>query len=157
MTPCFTILTLFKSSYVMKVLDIKSSASFDDKMRSYPDHIRDKMFYLRSLVHQTAQESGITAIEESLKWGEPSFITEKGSTLRMDWKPKSPEQYAMYFSCSTRLVETFRMVFSEAFTFEGKRAIIFDLNSPVPEDELKRCISATLRYHEVKKDIKLDL
>lgn len=115
------------------------------------------MFYLRTIIRQTAQESGISKIEETLKWGEPSFITKQGSTLRMDWKQKSPNQYAMYFSCSTRLVDTFKMVFGDSFDYQGNRAIVFDLTNQLPEEDLKRCISATLRYHEVKQDIKLGL
>ena len=141
----------------MRDLQIDTTSQFTDKMASYPDHVQDKMNILRSLVHQTAEEIGIPKLEETLKWGEPSFITKKGSTLRMDWKTKSPTEYAMYFSCSTRLVETFKMVFGDSFNYEGKRAIVFDLNAPIPEAELKRCIAATLRYHDVKKDIKLEL
>lgn len=100
---------------------------------------------------QTADEmEEVNEITETLKWGEPSFVTKYGSTLRIDWKEKSPDQYAMYFQCSSRLIHTFRLVFDGIFQFEGKRAIIFNLNDNIPVQELKECIKAALRYHQVK-------
>lgn len=118
---------------------------------TYPKNVKPKLESLRNLVIETAKEiEGLTALEETLKWGEPSFVTKHGSTLRIDWKSKNPNQYAMYFQCSTRLVETFKLFFEDAFTFEGKRAIIFQLNDPLPIDTLKKCIKASLTYHKVK-------
>lgn len=117
----------------------------------YPDFVRPKMQYLRELVIKTAKEiEGINELEETLRWGEPSYICKKGSTLRMDWKAKSPDQYAMYFKCTSRLVETFKLVFENKFQFEGKRAIVFQIDQKIPEKELKECIRATLSYHKVK-------
>ena len=118
---------------------------------NYPDSIREKMYYLRELVLEVAEATeNIPALEETLKWGEPSYITNKGSTLRMDWKAKKPEQYALYFQCTSKLVPTFKEVFGDLFSYEGNRAIIFPLNAEIPEVELKKCITATLNYHRVK-------
>lgn len=130
----------------------------DAVFANYPDFVKGKMQYLRELVIETAEEiSEVKVLEETLKWGEPSFVTKNGSTLRMDWKEKTPDQYAMYFQCSSRLVDTFRLVFDHKFQFEGKRAIIFQLNQKIPELELKECIKASLRYHLVKKEITLGI
>ena len=66
---------------------------------------------------ETAKEiEEITKLEETLKWGEPCYITKTGSTLRMDWKAKTPTQYALYFKCTSRLVETFKLHFKNTFT-----------------------------------------
>ncbi len=131
-------------------LKLNTDPKVDEIFANYPIHVRDKMDFLRSLVIETAEEEGIDELEETLKWGEPSFVTNNGSTLRMDWKERSPGQYAMYFQCSSRLVETFRMVFNHTFKYEGKRAIVFQLDQKIPELELKECIKATLTYHKVK-------
>ena len=131
-------------------LKLNTDPKVDEIFANYPIHVRDKMDFLRSLVIETAEEEGIDVLEETLKWGEPSFVTKNGSTLRMDWKDRSPGQYAMYFQCSSRLVETFRMVFNHTFQYEGKRAIVFQLDQKIPELELKECIKATLTYHKVK-------
>ena len=66
-----------------------------------------------------------TELEETLKWGEPSYLVKKGSTIRMDWKVKTPDQYAMYFKCTSKLVPTFRELFGDLFKYEKNRAILF--------------------------------
>ena len=136
---------------------IKTDPQVEIVFRNYPDFIRDKMQFLRKLVHETAHEMQLGSLTETLKWGEPSFVTKKGSTLRMDWKEKNPSQYAMYFQCTSRLVETFKLVFGDRFNYEGKRAIIFRLDEEIPVDQLKQCIKATLRYHQVKEDLTLGI
>lgn len=124
----------------------------------YPDAVRDKMLFLKNLVIETAEEmEGLDEMEITLKWGEPSFITKNGSTLRMDWKEKNPQQYAMYFQCTSRLVDTFKLVFDQTFQYEGKRAIVFTLDQKIPVEALKECIKATLQYHEVKNQITLGI
>ena len=99
----------------------------------------------------------ISELEETLKWGEPSYLAKKGSTLRIDWKPKAPNQYAIFFSCSTTLVKTFKQVYGNQFDYEGKRAIGFQMDEDIPEKELKSCIRAALTYHRVKNLDKLGL
>lgn len=122
-------------------------AVFED----YPDFVRTKMEGLRKLIIETAQETeGINHLEETLKWGEPSYLTKNGSTVRIDWKPKRHDQYAMYFKCTSKLVPTFRKVYGHVFAFEGNRAIVFGVNDMVPKRELKRCIALGLNYHKVK-------
>ena len=142
----------------MTNLTINTNPDFDAKLANYPDTVRDKMQFLRDLVIETAEEiSEISEIEETLKWGEPSFLTKSGSTLRMDWKQKAPDQYAMYFKCTSRLVETFKIVFGDKFNYEKNRAIVFQLDQKVPSKDLKKCIKATLMYHKVKGDITLGI
>ncbi|AYN67975.1 DUF1801 domain-containing protein [Euzebyella marina] len=123
----------------------------DDKFATYPEEVLIKMNFLRQLVIETASDSDwINRLEVTLKWNEPSFITNCGSTLRMDWKEKNPEQYAMYFQCTSRLVDTFKMIFGPKFMYEGNRALLFEMDSEIPVDELKSCIMACLTYHKVK-------
>ncbi len=142
----------------MRELKITTTPEFEKKFAAYPDFIRDRLQYLRALVIEIAKEvPEITSLEETLKWGEPSFVTKNGSTLRIDWKERTPDQYAMYFQCSSRLVDTFRLVFDNKFHFEEKRAIIFQLNQKIPVTELKKCIKATLMYHKVKNDLTLGI
>ncbi len=135
----------------MKNLEIKINPEVALVFANYPDSVRARMLALRSLVIETAKEiDDITILEETLKWGEPSYLTKNGSTLRMDWKSKTPNQYALYFKCTSRLVETFRMIFKNKFEFEGNRAIVFQIEDDIPKKELISCIKATLNYHKVK-------
>ena len=121
------------------------------KFEKYPDKVKGKMAYLRKLILEVAEEiSEINELEETLKWGEPSYLTKIGSTLRMDWKEKNPDQYAMYFKCTSKLVPAFREVFGEIFKYEKTRAILFGMDDNIPEKELKKCIAAALTYHKIK-------
>lgn len=119
---------------------------------SYPGNIRTKLMLLRQLIFDTASETeGVDTLDETIKWGEPSYIAKGGSTIRIDWKNASPKQYAMYFHCKTKLVDTFRELYGDKFSFEGNRAIVFNVHDEVPVEELKHCISLSLTYHRRKK------
>jgi hypothetical protein len=136
----------------MKDIYIKSNPDVEVVFNKYSDAIRNKMLHLRKLIIETANEiQEITEIEETLRWDEPSYLTKIGSTIRIDWKRKNPDQYAIYFKCTSRLVPSFRMIYNELFTFEGTRAIVFQMNDKIPETELKNCIKAALTYHKVKQ------
>ena len=136
----------------MKNLLINTDPKVETVFKNYPVSVRKKILSLRSLIIQTARETEhITQLEETLKWGEPSYLTKNGSTVRIDWKSKNPNQYAIYFKCTSALISTFKMVYKEIFTFEGNRAIIFQMGDKIPEKELKNCIRAALRYHKVKQ------
>ena len=135
------------SAHMSKIKNPDVARVFD----SYPDAMRGKMMRLRQLVLDTASETeGIKDLQETLKWGEPSYLAKGGSTVRIDWKVKSPDRYAIYFNCNTPLVETFKGIYGDTFTFEGKRAIVFGESDDLPIDELKHCVSTALTYHRVK-------
>jgi len=120
--------------------------------KEYPDEVYPKMIALRDLIIESVEElEDVTHLEETLKWGEPSYLTKKGSTIRMDWKSEAPTQYAIYFKCTSALVPTFREVYQGLFDFEGNRAIVFQMKDSLPTKELKNCIKAALRYHKVKQ------
>ncbi len=106
---------------------------------------------LRSLILQTAEEiDSISEMEETLKWGEPSYLVKNGSTIRIDWKSRAPNQYAIYFKCTSSLVETFKVIFGDLFKYEKNRAIVFEIDEKVPTEELKMCIGMALQYHDLK-------
>jgi len=118
---------------------------------NYPKEIREKLMLLRKLVIETANEAdGVKSLEETLRWGEPSYLTKGGSTIRMDWKKSKPDQYAMYFNCKTKLVDTFKERYKDEFKYEGNRAIVFQKNDIIPIIELKHCILLSLTYHSIK-------
>ena len=122
-----------------------------DVFDNYPTTVKAQMQHLRTLVLAVANEvEEINTLEETLKWGEPSYLTKHGSTIRMDWKPRTPKQYAIYFKCTANLVPTFKQLYPNTFRFEGNRAIIFNLDEDIPAIELKHCLQIALRYHKLK-------
>jgi hypothetical protein len=120
----------------------------------YPSTMRTHLLALRDLIFEVAASiDDVGEIEETLKWGEPAYVTsasKSGSTVRIDWKKSAPRQYCMYFHCQTNLVETFRTSFPHDFRFEGSRAIVFLDSEQVPEDALAVCIAASLTYRRDK-------
>ena len=107
----------------MKTLIVNSAPNVEAIFNSYPAAVRDKLEILRKIILETASTlEDVIKVEESLKWGEPSYRSNIGSTIRINWNPKHPNQYSMFFQCSTSLVETFRVVFSDVFRSLGRYA-----------------------------------
>jgi hypothetical protein len=123
-------------------------------IESYPAAIQPKIRRLRELILSSAAAlDAVGPITETLKWGEPAYLTEKsrsGSTIRIAWKAASPSQYAMYFNCQTTLVDTFRTRFPE-LRFEGNRALVLEAEDDLPEAAVASCIELALTYHLTKK------
>jgi hypothetical protein len=83
----------------MRKFILKTDPRVEQVIANYPNTVRDKMQFLRKLVIETAEETeGIHMLEETLKWGEPSFVTKNGSTLRMDWKEEHRTSMRCIFS-----------------------------------------------------------
>ena len=132
------------------------SRPFDDPdveavFDAYPRRLRTDLSRLRDLIFDTA--SGIDHIGplvETLKWGQPSYapLTPRtGSAVRIDALKSDPDGYAMFFNCQTRLIDTFRELYPDQFTFQGNRALVFAHGDPLPRDALKHCIALSLTYH----------
>ncbi len=135
----------------MKKISIKQDPQVEEKFESYPPAIQKKLAYLRDLIVETATEmEQVKSLEVSLKWGEPSYKVKNGSPVRINWKPKAPDQYAMYFICTTNLVETFKMVYGDLFRYEKNRALIFVMNDQIPVKEMKDCIAMAFNYQALK-------
>jgi len=57
------------------------------KFEAYPPVVRRQLLALRELVFRTAASiPEVGAIDETLKWGEPAYVTKNGagSTVRID-------------------------------------------------------------------------
>ena len=124
-------------------------------LASYPEAVRPGLSALRQLILDTAEETnGVGAIEENLKWGQPAFLTSEsgsGSTIRIaPAGTTSGHDYAMYFICSTDLVQTFENMFGDVFTYERNRALLFKVGDDLPEAELRECVAMALTYHRSK-------
>ncbi|MCF6323993.1 MAG: DUF1801 domain-containing protein [Gammaproteobacteria bacterium] len=117
----------------------------------YPKNIRSKMMFIRQLILEVSRGiESVKSIEETLKWGGPGYLVKGGSTIRMGWEKSKPDQYAIYFHCKTKLVDTFKEIYKNKFNFEGNRAIVFNVNDKISVNELKHCITLSLTYHNIK-------
>ena len=118
---------------------------------TYPEFYRKKLMVLRELIFTTAVSiKEVGPLEETLKWGEPSYITSvsrSGSTIRLAWHEKFPQQYGIYFNCNTTLIETCKEIYGDLFQYGGKRSIIFQKDYMIPVEALSECIALALTYH----------
>jgi len=128
---------------------------------AYPAPVSRKLTKLRELIFSTAKRTpGVGALEETLKWGQPSYLTtetKSGSTIRLDAIKSVPGNYALYFHCQTTLVETFKEKFGPTFRYEGNRALIFPASDKIPETELRECIALALTYHAKKMEERIPI
>lgn len=126
-----------------------------ETFKQYPKEFRHVLYTLREFMFEVAKEnSAIGDIEESLKWGEPSYRAKDktiGTSIRLAWKKKKPNQCAMYVHCQTNLIEQYKTLFDDMFEYEGKRAIVFFSKESVPILPIKECIRMALMYHLNKK------
>jgi hypothetical protein len=128
-----------------------SDPAVDAVFAAYPKPLKARLLALRRLILDTAAvTTGVGALEETLKWGQPSYLTaatKSGSTIRIDRVKASANQYAVYFHCQTDLVATFRELYPNELTYSGNRAIIFNADDAIPETALRHCIALALTYH----------
>jgi hypothetical protein len=132
----------------------KSAAPADALFVAYPAPVRTKLLALKRLIFATAKTTkGVGALEETLKWGQPSYLTPEtgsGSTIRIDQVKPAADQVAIYFHCQTNLVETFRELYPE-LSYSGNRAILLDVAGKLPETALRHCVALALTYHLNRK------
>jgi hypothetical protein len=123
-------------------------------LKAYPPAVRARLMALRDLVLDTAAKTaGVGKLTESLKWGQPSYLTEEtgsGTTVRID-RLKSGDGYAIYFHCRSGLVGQFRELYPDTFTYEGQRAMHFAAKDRLPVRELRHCVALALTHHLRKK------
>lgn len=108
----------------------------------------------RLIFDAAAKTDGVGPLEETLRWGEPAYLTthsKSGSTVRIAWKQAQPDRYGVYFHCQTNLVATFKQLYPDAFDYDGNRGISFAAADAVPVDELRHCITLALTYHLDKR------
>jgi hypothetical protein len=130
-------------------------AAVDKLFAAYPKPIKTRLLALRRLILDTASKTaGVGELEETLKWGQPSYLTtesKSGSTIRIDRVKSSANQVALYFHCQTDLVATFRELYPEELTYSGNRAVILNADDDIPEAALRHCVGLALTYHLRKR------
>jgi hypothetical protein len=131
-----------------------SSSDVQSVFKAYPPALHTKLMALRELVFETAAGTeGVGPLTETLKWGQPSYLTEgtgSGTTVRID-RLRGADGYAVYFHCQSDLVGQFRELYPATFRYEGKRAIVFAAADRVPVRELRHCLALAFTHHSRKK------
>ena len=80
---------------------------------------------MRNLILQTADSlPEIGPVEEALRWGQPSYISRKGTPLRLG-VPKSA-RFGLFVHCQSRVIPNYLEHYPAWDRVEGTRALLFD-------------------------------
>jgi len=136
------------NNYEFKNLEVEKA------FNAYSEKLKDRLLVLRHLIFKIAEETKeIGDIEETLKWGNPSYLTSRpksGTTIRLSQVALSSDKYAVSVHCQTTLVAEFKEIYSN-MEYDGNRSIILDINDHLPLDVVKHFIYSALTYHHRKK------
>jgi len=134
------------------MMETQLSEQVETTIADYPTDAKKVFMQVRKIILDAAKSTaGLDNTTETLKWGEPSYLSKGGSTVRMKWSEKSPDNFYLYFNCQSVLVETFKELYMDEFTYDGNRAISFSIHKKMPKDALLHCISMAMEYHKLKK------
>lgn len=110
-----------------------------------PADVRERMLALRALVYEVAADLELD-VQEALRWGEPAYLSRRGTTLRIDAKDPPSGRCQLFVHCQTELVRTFRERHPGVLETEGTRALHVELAKPLPLEPLRDFIAMALTY-----------
>jgi len=121
---------------------------------SYREVLRERILELRELVFAVAATTdGVGVLYETLKWGQPSYLTNEtksGTNIRIDKNTKNGGDYALFVNCKTSLVNEWREIYPN-LKYGGTRSVHFKLEENLPFEELSHMIGMALTYKIRKK------
>ncbi|WP_375210509.1 DUF1801 domain-containing protein [Hyphomonas jannaschiana] len=125
-----------------------------DVFETYPAPAKNLLLRLRTLLYETADslpEAG--RITETLKWGEPAYLTsapKSGTTIRLAWSQKRPKTVGIFVNCQTTLLDEWRGLYGGVLDLVGNREIRLPLGETLPADPIRHCLAMALTYHQRK-------
>lgn len=121
---------------------------------AYPAVIRDWLLAIRALIVDTAMvRDDIGTLEETLKWGQASYLTKRpktGTTIRIDRDKSGAGDVALFVNCQSSLISDWRAMFPD-LVFGGDRSVHFSVDTPLPEAAIRQMITMALTYHSAKR------
>ncbi len=120
---------------------------------AWPDAPRTQLLACRALFLDVAKEAEVGRLDETLKWGQPSWRPARrntGSTLRAYWFAKDPAFLSLYVDCKSNLATRMRDLYPDLPRNDGRRHLAIDLGAPLPEQALRHLAAMTFTYHRTK-------
>lgn len=117
-------------------------AHYDQQSYAMLQEIRTRIYELAAMNDQ------VGTIEESLKWGQPSYATvrpKSGTPIRLDVFDE--QHVAIFVSCQSNLIERLRQIYGYDLEFSKNRAIVLSKNKPLNFTVLDDCLMRALTYH----------
>lgn len=133
-------------------MTVKMGSEVSEAFSRFDGEVEHTLSAVRALIFAMAEELGVGPLTETLKWGEPAYLTEAskaGTTIRLGQVKGKPDSCALFVHCQTTLVAEFRETLDDpSISFEGNRAVIFDAGGTLPERSLRHCIAQALTYKQ---------
>ncbi|MDF1668488.1 MAG: DUF1801 domain-containing protein [Roseovarius sp.] len=118
----------------------------------YAQPTRDGVHHLRRLILQTAKATPeVGPVEETLRWGQPAYLTRKGSTLRIG--PHRDASFALFAHCQSTIIASYAQAFPSWDQIDGNRAVLFDSPNQIEPQRLSHLIRHALSYHVTKSPV----
>lgn len=125
---------------------------------SWPQAAQQALWTCRHLFHDIAQNRGLGRLDETLKWGQPSWRPARprtGSTLRLNWDAGAPSHLAFFVDCKTDLAARMYSLYPDLPDNDGRRRVAVDLTAPLPEQAIAHLAEMTFSYHLVRNRFNL--
>lgn len=126
-----------------------ANAAVAAAFEAFPATAYDTALSLRALIFEVAAQTPEAGpIEETLRWGQPSYVTSKtkaGSTLRIG-ATKAGEA-AIFAHCGTQIISSYAATFPDMDSIEGNRGVVFACKEDIAPERLQVLIRHGLTYH----------
>ncbi len=133
----------------MKTIPAIEDPNVERALSAFPNPARRILLDIRELIfHVAGQTDGVGKIQETLKWGQPAYLTpesKSGSTIRLGLTKEGTP--AIYTHCQTSIMSDFQALFPD-FTYDGNRALHIRSGADDPlDDRLELLVKSALTYH----------
>ncbi|MEO1688102.1 MAG: DUF1801 domain-containing protein [Pseudomonadota bacterium] len=130
-----------------------SPAPVAEAFCALPPALRPRLAELRALIFETAEAEGVGPLTESLKWGEPAYLTEatkSGATLRLGRLKGRDDACALFVTCTSRLADQIRAEVGDRLEVVGDRAVVIPATGVYDRAAAHAAIRLTLTYKRRK-------
>lgn len=124
-----------------------ASPAARDAFATFPQPARETLMALREMIYEIAKPLPIGRLEESTKWGQPSYATPDSkiaTPIRLGLS-KSGDP-AIFTHCQTTVMGDFRALAPANMVFDGNRAVQLPADRSPNLEELAPLIRAALTY-----------
>lgn len=114
---------------------------------AFPQPAHETLLAMRELIFEIAATLPIDGVQESLKWGQPSYIGNKpnsGTPVRLGLTKAG--DVAVLTHCQSTVMSDFQAICPRDLRFDDNRALLLDADTPPDPAVIAPLIRAALTY-----------
>jgi hypothetical protein len=123
------------------------SPAAQDAFAAFPPRSRNTLMAVRTMIFEIAATLPVGRIEETTKWGQPSYATpdtKSATPIRLGLSKAGG--LAIFTHCQSTVMGDFRALAPPELKFDGNRTVYLPNHSSPALDELAPLIRAALTY-----------